>query len=265
MKSYEIEMHNIPQNEYRANKRLSASDCKELLDNPYAFKIGYKKESTLSLDVGSVTHCLILEPQNFNRDFLVCPELNLRTKAGKQERDELELQAEVEGKKLVDKAIYEKSAQIAENVLKNDIGALFKNGLAEHSFYGEVFGKDCKCRPDFYYREKGIIIDLKTTRQGGAHPAEFAKTMAKFKYHLQARFYLELLKAKDFLFVVVETEPPYVIGCYKLDYATLDKGEELIKRAFKNYDNLESFNQVLRDSDGNTMQTIGLPNYAFFE
>lgn len=61
----------LSNNDYREIKRLSASDCKLLLDDPYSFKMGIKKEKTTSLTLGILTHSLILEPENFNRDFLV--------------------------------------------------------------------------------------------------------------------------------------------------------------------------------------------------
>lgn len=260
-----FEVRDIPQREYRADKRLSASDCKMLLTDPFAFKMGIKDTKTDALRVGSLIHNLVLEPENFNRDFIVSPNLDLRKKDDKVLKEEIEHKALVENKILITEREFEESSEVANAVLESDIGCFFKNGFAEKSYFGEVFGKPCKGRPDYFLNaDGGYIIDLKTTQKGGTIADKFSKTCASYYYHLQARFYLELLGAESFLFVVVEKEPPYNIGVFQLGEASLEVGEKKIKEAFEIYENLEKIDRIKRTKSGEITQVIDIPNYAFY-
>jgi hypothetical protein len=76
------------------------------------------------------------------------------------------------------------------------------------------------------------IIDLKTCMD--ASPEGFAAQIRRFKYDLQAAHYLEAEVERDihsFVFVAVETQPPYAVGIYKLDDNTLI-------RAFRSMDRI---------------------------
>ena len=67
---------------YRAMDGLSASDIKALLANPYKFKRGIKRPISTAQNIGSAVHSLILEPENFERDFIIA-DFDRRTKRGK--------------------------------------------------------------------------------------------------------------------------------------------------------------------------------------
>ena len=57
-------------------------------------------------------------------------------------------------------------------------------GLAEQSFWWKhrETGLQCKCRCDYVIDD--MVIDLKTTGEGGASPEAFTKTIVNFNYHL---------------------------------------------------------------------------------
>lgn len=260
---------NLSQKEYRQNKEfLSASDIKILLDNPYKFINPAKETKSDNLILGSVIHSLILEKDNFDKDFLVMPELNLRTKEGKEQKELLEKQALNENKELVKNEIYLQALEVVENFNKTDIANLFKKqGKSELSIFGDIEGTPCKCRPDFLLDKENIILDLKTTsNENGASPDIFAKNIANFKYYIQASFYLELTKAKDFYFIVIETKAPFMVGVYKLDEISLDFGKNEIRRAFEIYKNIDKFkkNIYIDTFDFKKVQELTLPNYVFY-
>jgi len=74
------------------------------------------------------------------------------------------------------------------------------------------------------------IVDVKTTKD--ASPAGFAKSVADWGYHRQDPHYRDGLAAClgckwddiDFVFAVVETEPPYLVATYRVDDAAVDVG-----------------------------------------
>lgn len=104
------------------------------------------------------------------------------------------------------------------------------SGVPELSCYwtDEETGVRCRCRPDFW-RHDGVIVDLKTCLD--ASYDGFQKSVWKWRYHVQAAFYLDGIEAalrqapstttmpapKAFLFVAVEKTAPYGVGVYHLD------------------------------------------------
>jgi len=78
-------------------------------------------------------------------------------------------------------------------------------------------------------REGHILVDLKTTKD--ASPRGFVKSVANYRYHVQAASYSggyrqitgEYVKA--FVFVAQEKTPPYVVATYTLSAESLLEGE----------------------------------------
>lgn len=260
-----MERKEISQNVYRESKSISASDIKLILENPYLFKIGYKKPKTDSMVLGSLVHTLVIEPENFERDYYLMETFNLRTQAGKLAKERA-IQ-ESNGKIIVQEEFYIKAKEIAQTLLKSDLSNLFKNGAGEHSFFGEIDGIPCKCRPDYFLEmnNQKIIIDLKTTKFGGASPDNFIKSIASFGYYIQAAFYLELLKADEFIFVAIETEPPYMMGIYELDNISLEFGLNEVKRGLEIYKNIDKIENIYKDHFFKKKQMLTLPNYVYYK
>lgn len=135
-------------------------------------------------------------------------------------------------------------------------------GEAEKSVYWNdaTTGVLCRCRPD-WWRDDNVIVDLKTTED--ASPEGFAKSMANYRYDVQAAYYLDGVQAatrkrpKAFVFIAVEKKPPYGVGVYVLDSDSLELG-----RAQYQHD-LRIYAECVRTGEwpgyGDKIQTISLP------
>lgn len=135
-------------------------------------------------------------------------------------------------------------------------------GEAEKSVYwiDPTTGVLCRCRPD-WWRDDWIIPDLKTTDD--ASPEGFAKSIANWRYDVQAAFYMDGIeqatgkRPKSFVFIAVEKKPPYGVGVYVLDSDSLELG-----RAQYQHD-LRIYAECLRTGEwpgyGDKIQTISLP------
>ena len=96
---------------------------------------------------------------------------------------------------------------------------------------------DCLLDPD----EDGTlrIVDIKTTADASGNG--FMRTIAQFKYHVQAAFYRDGLFANtgnrdiEFIFVVVESAPPYAVVVYLLSEEALDQGRREYVKALRTY------------------------------
>lgn len=268
MQSMRSSAENLTQTEYRMAEGLGSTDIKTLLENPYLFKQGIKKEPTDNLILGSLIHTMLLEPSKLQSEYIVLPELNLRTNEGKAKKAELETQAKEENKTLVKGELFQKAQAVTEAFNKTSLTKLLKEGKAEQSFFGEIEGVKVKARPDFIIPDQSVLIDFKTTSTlGGASADGFAKMVANFAYYIQASLYLEITNYKKFYFIVLETTEPYMAGCYKLDTEALEFGKSEIRRAIEIYKNLDNYKQAvyLNNLDFSKVQEINLPSWVFYK
>ena len=146
------------------------------------------------------------------------------------------------------------------------------DAVAEASVYwtDQATGELCRCRPD-YWRADGIIVDVKTTED--ASQEGFSKSLASWRYHVQAPWYRDGLMAayeaghfpqgwaapKAFVFLVVEKKAPHAVACYVIDAESIELGraeyrEDLDKLA-------ECKATGIWPGYGDTLQMIGVPQW----
>ena len=262
-------METLTQQEYRAIDALGSTDIKKILENPYLFKNGVKKEPTDNLILGSVIHTLILEPQKLDDEYIIMPELNLRTNDGKAQKAEFEAEAKATNKTLVKSEIFNQAEAVAKSFLNSPLSSFLRGEVkAEASFFGEIDGVKVKARPDLILPEQKIIIDFKTTSTSGGGSADgFAKMAANFSYYIQAALYLEITEYKQFYFIVLETAEPFMVGCYTLDSEALEFGKSEIRRAIEIYKNLGEYKSplYLNNLDFSKVQEINLPSWCYYK
>lgn len=224
---------------YHASKPVSKSRLFKMSVSPEWFK--YCEENpqpkTDSMIFGSALHKLVLEPRGFSREFAILPPCDRRTKAGKEEYNEFV--ARIKWKTPITVEMYEKACAMRDKIYANrEATALLNNGIAERSYYtkDEMTGIPWKCRPDMtrMLRSSGVIVDLKTTKC--AETESFMRDALKYGYDLQAAMYKEGVERElqiphDFVFLAIETEPPYMINIMQADSFIIKRGED----AFREY------------------------------
>ena len=156
-----MELIKMAEREYHAHEALGSSDIKQLLTNPHGFR--QEKPSSKALELGSLVHKLILEPQDFESSYYVLDNIDKRTKEGKEKYLKALAEAEAENKEIIDLATYNQGKEIAEAFKNSAVSKLIAGGVAEYCAFSEIDGVAVKCKPDYYRSDKKIIIDLKTT------------------------------------------------------------------------------------------------------
>lgn len=221
--------------DYLAAPEVSRSGLLDLLQSPQHFwhknlsGLSDRKE-TSALKIGTAFHCLLLEPHLFNDKVVVWSGAPRNTKAGKEEYAEVEAnagdraiikQSEFEELKLMAKSIKD---QPAAGKLINSAGKV----EASFFYHDQTHDVMAKARPDFW-REDGIVIDLKTTADASEN--EFQKSIANYGYDVQAFMQMEAVervtgvRPQAFVFIVVEKTPPYACAFYQADADLLRCGE----------------------------------------
>lgn len=246
--------------DYHADPAVSASHLHAISKSPYHYWSRFLDpnrkpvEPTAAMRLGSLVHTAVLEPDDLLQRYAVAPDR--RTKAGKEQAERIA----AEGMEAVSEADMTLALSMASSVRSHPAAAaLLAQGKAEQSFWwtDSTTGLRCKCRPDWFY--SSTIIDLKTTAD--ASPAGFARSVATFRYHVQASHYLSGLHgAERFLFIAVEKAAPYAVAVYELDAEAMAAGNELRLRDIRMIADCQATQEW--PGYGDDCQTLSLPKWA---
>ncbi len=220
--------------EYSSAQGVRKSQLDKIAISPAVAKANKTFDSE-ALIMGSLVHCLVLEPHRFEHEYFIMPKVDLRTKAGKEAQEEYISLAQ--GKLVIQSSDFEQAVEMRDSVM-NVIGDLVEHpdAIIEHAIFWEdqETGVKCKCKPDIYIPSMGVAIDLKTTA-GYATADDFGKSVKAFRYHVQQAFYWQGLRANSldidtFLFVPVSKRAGADCRAFTLDQSVVDLGERLTRK-----------------------------------
>ena len=220
--------------EYHQHPAVGSSDLKLILRSTkhYQYIKENRPEPSPAMRLGTLVHLAMLEPGLFKK-FRVMPDF-----AGKGSRAEKEAWLIANhGELIVTAEELEAVKGALHSVSEHALAPkLLAGGAAEESLFWQDGGTGIvlKCRPDFI-KKGGILVDVKTCQD--ASLSEFQKAITNYKYHLQAAHYLAGATAvtgtkhEDFIIIAVEKTPPFGVQVFQLDEQTIEKGDELRRRA----------------------------------
>lgn len=184
---------------------LSYSGIKNFALSPASF-IAYKledKTQTKAMKIGSALHCAILEPEEFEKRYLVLtkdmlpnPDKDFRDSANNQFKKQFIANAENESKEILDPAEFEEcklyqrlcwNNQISSHYLKN---LTFKEQYAEWNFQGIMF------RGYIDGGGNGYLMDLK--KVADASPEKIKRAAIYDLWHWQGALYKQSNFADEF-------------------------------------------------------------------
>lgn len=236
-------VRNMPASDYHAVPACSQTFLKKLSSHsPKHAMCAMGKESTASMAFGSAAHTMILEPGEFCNRYVVLPELDLRTKAGKAERDAI--LADNPGKMTLSADDHERLKAMRDAVDKSVAAVgILSCADAEVSLFWDHsrLGVPCKARLDAWNEDARTIVDLKTCTDA-SHRA-WMRSMIQYGYDRQAAWYLSGAAASGlepdmfvrFVFLCVETEAPYGVALYDMDADYIEAAQALNDDALKDY------------------------------
>lgn len=221
-------------------------DCpaKAFFKHPRLNPEGAKQEEAAHFDIGEASHSLLLEGINV-AEVIDAPDWK------KKEAREAREAARLLGKVPLLKAQYEDAVKMC-NAARLAIAEVLNidlpfGGLPEQSYFWEEKGTWFKIRPD-WIRDNGLLIlDYKTTGIS-ANPENFSRIAISNGYDIQEVLYRRGVEAiegiePEFIFIVQEVKPPYLVAFIKLDKKFQHLGKQKIERIKKIWnDCLESGN-----------------------
>lgn len=220
--------------EYHAHPAIGSTSLKRILRSPahYRYEMENPSEPTPAMQFGTKCHQALLEPALFEK----AVDMPLFEGKGSRAAKE-EWLLENHGKMILKPGEGDQIRGMLKAVSKHKTArALLSGGMSEVSLFWKDPGTgiDCKCRPDFIHGGN-IVVDVKTTTDASLDA--FQRTIARLKYHLSGAHYLTGAstyfgtKFETFINIAIEDEAPWGIHVFELDQPTIEKGEELRRRA----------------------------------
>ena len=209
--------------EYHAVDGLSSTQFDLMRKSMAAFKYRkeFKKES-VAFDEGDLIHNTILLPHLVETNYLEAETKGLDTvKADKQ-------RAENPDKTIVGQGQIGWAKELARKV---DLiyGGYIRPAYKEVSFfhYDKPTGLMFKCRPDIYDKERGYILDIKSSK--ATNHREFLRVLEDYDYDLSAAWYFDTLKLCGYPveivgWIVVPKEAPNCPFGFYMTEELLEKG-----------------------------------------
>ena len=209
--------------EYHAVDGLSSTQFDLMRKSMAAFK--YRKEfkkECVAFDEGNLIHDAILLPHLVEINYIESPTKGSDTEAAKK------LKRDNPDKIIVGQGMMENARELARKV---DLiyGDYIRPASKEVSFfhYDEPTGLTFKCRPDIYDKERGFILDIKSSKAN--NHAEFVRVLESYDYDLSAAWYFDTLKLCGYPvdivgWIVVPKEAPNCPFGFYMTEELLEKG-----------------------------------------
>lgn len=240
---------------------------------------------TPALILGRAFHHIVLQPDLFTKIYI--PEQkhpynrpSLRQINAKKPSDETlkaiaywrDWNTENDGKIELDEESMAKVVGMYDSVMLDPIaGPALARGRSEvvARWKDDRTGLECKAMFDCWLDDVFVLPDLKSTDD--ASDEGFPRSMAKWRYHVQAAHYCAAVKAltgeeASMPFIAVEKEAPYAVNIQRLGPESMRRGNEIRDRA------MDKLNECLatdewpgyRGKEGG-VATVELPAYAFYD
>lgn len=234
-------IHGLDENEYHSHPALSSTGARLILESPAKFKYrqDHPQPGKRDYDIGHAAHAKVL---GIGSELVGYPEEHLTPSGNVSTKAATILWAEeqrAKGLVPVSPSDIASVDAMAESVLAHPAARqLFEApGERELSVFADIEGVPTRARLDAVVG--GIGIDLKTTRKT-ADAEGFSRAAGDLGYHVQAAWYRAAMSAvgaplERFLFVVVEKDPPYLVGVNELDVIFQQMGDVAAGEARRRY------------------------------
>jgi hypothetical protein len=251
---------NMPNDVYHAYAGISKSGLDLIARSPAHYAYRSPNEPTRAMVIGSATHAAILEPEVFAKQYMLLKDVtDRRSSAYKQAVEQFGADNVLTGTEA--DAVAGMQAALQLNVAAKL--RLDETGWCEIACFASdpVTGVLVKCKFDKLTSDL-LSVDLKTTQD----LRDFAKSVANYRYHVQAAFYSDVFEwatgkqLTGFEFLAVEKEAPNASRIFLLDTPSVDYGRKLYRET------LDVYAECLRNDTwpmpAGDVEYIALPYWA---
>lgn len=250
----------MPNDAYHSGPGISKSGLDLIARSPAHYAYRTATEPTRAMVIGSATHAAILEPAEFDKQYMLLRDVtDRRSSVYKQAAEQFGADNVLTGTE-ADAVI-----GMRESVRLNSaaVELLDASGHVELAAFATdpVTGVLVKCKFDKLLADLRSV-DLKTTQD----LRDFAKSVANYRYHVQQAYYSDVfawatgLQLESFDFLAVEKDAPNASRIFRLDTPSVDYGRKLYRQALDLYAECLQRNDWPMPDGG--LEYITLPNWA---
>lgn len=240
-------------------RNLEAPVSKSLLwdfnDSPYKWRHSSGRESTRAMDLGTLIHSAILEPNiPLDQVAAVSPFPDFRTKVAQEwKADQREM-----GKMIAtDEDI--RAASGCEQVFSEDYAQRFAGGYkTEVAVFGMIGATQIKGMIDLVPDGLDLLVDLKTTARIGSL-FDITRTIISRGYHWQAALYLDLWNAATgekrtrFVICFIEVTEPHESAWVEVSPELIEAGRAGYMNALAKWQSCVAIDVWTRQHEGITL------------
>ena len=217
----------IPYEEYAEIPAFRSHDLTSAIKCVYTWKNQKPMTQSPALLEGRVQHTVFLEHHKFDDEFIIQPNVDRRTKAGKADYEDF--LTTVGNRTPISQDLYDVCMERRE-IVKDHIPQ--EDHKVECVILFHWHGQPFKCRLDWHNNKD--VWDLKTARD--ASPRGFKQAINNFNYHMQAALYVDAcnaagLPAGTFNFLAQEKAHPYAYAVYSMSAESLEYGRSRNEQA----------------------------------
>ena len=257
----------MTEQEYRKHPAISRSELFKISESPEKFKYyqEHPEEPTPALVFGQLFHAMALTPETVWEQFAVMPNVDRRTKVGKEEWALFE--TDNQGKDIITANDFEQIKAMYDALYSTPYVAKLLSGTKELSFFmeDESTGVMMKCRPDCLtdIGDTHILIDYKSCTD--ATSEQFMKDAIKLMYDLQMAYYKDILDKQrgcehTVLFIAQEKTAPYLVNVLEANEYFIKSGRDMYRTYLDMYAECEKSGNWYGLVNGG-INTLGLPSW----
>lgn len=258
--------YDISNEDYHADPAIGSTSVKAISVSPANLYFNPFKGSK-SAHIGTAIHAALLEPELFKKDFYSLPDADRRSAAYKEAVREYGADFV-----LVGSEVETVNRMVESSRLNVDFTDYVRSpGRSEVSMFArcDVTGLDLKCRFDRLSDSYAYPLDVKSCKD--ASERGFSQAFGKWHYHIQAAFYLHVLRLatgrglNQFCFYAIENVAPYRNCMYYIGDESLEQGR---KQMFESLEKLaECMSNTSARYEGLVLPPaeINIPSYMFDE
>lgn len=265
-------IQDMPASDYHAVPAMGSTLLRELLNGTprHALAMLERPRESEAMDFGTAVHARLLEPSRYEKLVAVAPKIDRRTTAGKAAY--AEFTAASAGKTVINAEDAEGVEMIAANLaaMPNLSRLLERAEFREASVFANCpfCGLRIKARLDAFDRIGGVVVDIKTSRDGASRQA-FTSTLGRYQYAAQAAHYLRVCEqagivathSLDFVFVVVENRYPFAIGAFMLSQQAVESYTRAVEAAYGRWE--ECVRTGVYPAYPDEVQAVDLPAWEY--
>jgi len=226
----------MERSEYNKIPALNWSRAKLLLRSPLHFACGYEPEDTEALQVGRLTHAMVLEGKGIEGVFAIKPKgMSFATRDGKAWRDaqSLPILPADDRARILGMAEALAADKAAEKMIRSC-------PLREHIVTATMHGVKCKAMLDAVGNDRDGLpgfLEVKTSTDAREDFWQRRCCSEPFHYDGGCEWYSSLLSLSLDLngarpwgvWLVVESKPPHAVACWAPDETMIASGVEKVR------------------------------------